>query len=357
MARRLSWLTGLTRAAACAVICGAVMASVDQRGVERQNRTRAALDAYAVGRWDEAVALAAADPDFESLLREFPDTSAAWARTGSDSAHRSTRVLNADVLALELANASLRDALEWARGRPLIYLTYDHVTTSGRTPFEHAWALAATALLDGPPDRSKEWAQLMTWLEGRFPTDGRFALAAVTNRREARLLEGHPSGNPDLIADADRLRQTLSDLAALERMPNIRAEAALRRGVIEFEIGDLARAHADLAIAGDPSNSGDTFTRYLGHLVSARAFEVDVRRTEAAGEYDRAVETLPGAQSAQIAQAFATMDTSRRFETAAALDRALTREPPVPDPWHGYTHGEYRRWPEDIAALRAMLKQ
>lgn len=330
--------------------------TTDQK-TERRIRTTQALDAYEAGQWDTAVTLAAAETRFDDLLQEYPGVSSAWARSGRDSSNQARRESEADVLALELGNVSLRDRAQWEAGRTLVLLTIDRVSHGRPTPFEHAWSRALIALMDAQPETSKKWAQILVWLQGRFADDGRFGLATVTNRVEARLLTGHPADTPRLIGTRDDLDLTLSDLAALEARPDVRAEAALRRGVVQFETGDLQDALVDLAVAGDPANHGDAFTRYLAHLVAARALEAGKREARALQEYDRAVEVMPDAQSAAIARALATMDTTRRLETAEDLDRVLRRTPVVPDPWHEYTFGEYHRWSEAIAALRALVAQ
>lgn len=341
----------------CLLICCGVCAFADRKTDERKARTTRALDACEAGQWDDAVALAGADPDFISLLKEFPDTGASWARVTHDGPTQVRRLHAADVLALELANVSMRDGEERQAGRALALATAEDVIKGPVTSFDHAWALALVALLEGPPDQSTQWVQWRTRLQSRFPDDGRFTLAAVTNRREARLIQGHPADHPELVVHPDELKRTLRDLTGLEARPDVRAEAALRRGVLQFETGDLPGALADLAIAADARNSGDPFTRGLAHLVEARALDLMSRHDAALEEYERAVDALPDAQSAQIARALATMDSPRRLETAASLDRALGVTPPVPDPWHEYGHGEYRHWPDAIAALRALAAQ
>jgi hypothetical protein len=353
MRGRLTASTIAARAAGGLLICCGVWAFAGRGTDERGLRTTRALDAYAAEKWDDAVALAAGDPFFAGLLKEFPATSAAWVKGGHDATAQSRRQREADVLALELANGSMRDSEERQAGRALVLHTASRVISGPVTPFDHAWAFALTTLLEGPPDRSPEWAEWNTRFQSRFPDDGRFALAAVTNRSEARLLTPHPVKIPDGVL-SQAVTRTLADLSTLEARPDVRADAALRRGAIEFHTWNMPDALVDLAIAADPANGGDAFTRCLAHLVRGQALDMTSRHAEAIDEYDRAVEALPGAQSAQIARAVATMDTTRRLETAKAMDQVLTLTSPVPDPWHEYLHGEYRRWPDVIAALRAL---
>ena len=116
------------------------------------------LDAYYQGRYDEAVANAAAIADLGPFRVRFLQDSPVWAET--DPAHVEARNAAAAAFLLELTAARLES--DWGRLSDLIEWTCVRLrTTATPTEFERSWHAASHALAGR--------ARARQWLLGEFP--------------------------------------------------------------------------------------------------------------------------------------------------------------------------------------------
>lgn len=220
---------------------------------------------------------------------------------------------------------------------------------AGEDAFEAAWHKSAIALLQNGRYQQLQDAYLDTVdaryeeprRSGSHAVDPRFALARgiATEQRCATL---------DSALRNDCLRDAARRFQAAALASGTADEANVRLAWIEFQLG----AHADALRTIDlacPSDDPDLI--YWQHLFRGRILESLHRVPEAAGDYRKALEARPHAQSAAVALALALFSIDRPAEAVDAARDARVQPADVIDPWWTYLRGDARlvaRWRTEI---------
>lgn len=339
---------------------------------------KAMLDVYARGDFDRAVQMAPAD--LGPLQLRFVQDGPAW--IDADPAHAGERRALVAAFLLELAEARYEsdghrflDLIEWmciqlrAAGPP--------------TEFERAWHAASHALAGRSRSRTYllgEYARLphqrpstakpsdpqhpparhlMHALE-RFPDDPQFQLSRVVAWTWGRDEEPRRNASARVREALDGTRgrvppqmEALVTLEPLTKIPDVSAEAHLRAGLIYFTVRDYAAAlrafEAAIPVATEPS------MRYLAHFNAGRALEAASRADSAIDEYRRALEIIPGAESATVAIAGLQFGRDEREEAIDRINIVFNKRPGATDPGRLIGYGSYFRWPSLRNAMRAEL--
>jgi hypothetical protein len=128
---------------ACAAIALLIILAPPVRTQSGGINVAAMLDTYYQGRYDEAIAKAAALPDLGPFRLRFVQDSPVW--VNADPAQIDRRRAAAAAFLLELTAARLES--DWGRFADLIEWTCVQLrTTATPTEFEHAWHSASHAL-------------------------------------------------------------------------------------------------------------------------------------------------------------------------------------------------------------------
>ena len=341
---------------------------------------KAMLDAYSRGDYDRAVRMAPAD--LGPLQLRFVQDGPAW--INADPSHLDARRAVVAAFLLELAEARYEsdghrflDLVEWmciqlrAAGPP--------------TEFERAWHAASHAIAGRSRSRTYllgEYARLphqkpstaqpsdpqhpparhlMHALE-RFPGDPQFQLSRVvawTWGRDGEPLRNAKPSVRDAIEGARRTArvppqlEALVTLGPLKEIPAVAAEAHLRAGLVYFTVRDYPAAlrefEAAQPIATEPG------LKYLAHFNAGRSLEAASRFDSAMDEYRRALEIMPGAESATVALASLQFARDEREDAIERINGVFNKRPGATDPGRLIGYGSYFRWPALKAAMRAEL--
>ena len=337
------------------------------------------LDTYYRGNYDEAVAAAAALPDLGPLRLRFVQDTPAW--IAADPANAAKRRAAVAGFVAELVGARL--ATDWGRLSDLIEWTCAQVLRAGGppTPFERQWHLATTALagrararlwLLGPyarlphqkplkrapqKDDPPSPRHLMHAIE-RFPDDPQFQLARViawTWGRDSEPMRNRATDwrdNPNLGSRPPQM-EAVTALQPLLEVPTVAAEAQIRTGLIFVTVSDHEAALRSFEAAR--SSAATTPLWYLSHFLAARALDSLQRRDEALAEYRRALDIVPGAESATIALASLQFSGDEANAASARIDRAFATHTVTNDPGRMTGYGFFLHWPEIRSAMRAEI--
>jgi hypothetical protein len=371
---------------AAGAVCGAAQRPRDQRkpapppSIAPLDLPRL-LDAYAAGRFDEAVETIAkaGDEVGRHLRRHWPLTGAAWIEAAPGE--RSRRLLAAAALALE--NETIRAergdwrnagnppcaascALDWAQQRL--------VERGAADSAERAWYLAAAALAGGVRDvrylyRPIDPARSVRVLPGlmdravlRFPGDpalrlergiaaaARFTLLIDTGTARPALAEN----TLRLLSEMFRTRDaTMSDATALLESlvddPIVGPDARVRLGFLHWVLGNDEASRALLTTAAARATDDDV--RYLAQFLlgwSAIGREDPVTATRA---LDASLAARPGSQSAAVLRAALALQQGDASAAHAAAAAALDRRGDL-DPWRLVLYGHHHRLRALVASLR-----
>ena len=345
---------------------------------------RGLLDTYYQGRYDEAIAKAAALPDLGPFRLRFVQDSPAWAN--ADPAQIDRRSAAAAAFLLELTAARLES--DWGRFSDLIEWTCVQLrTTATPTEFERAWHAASHALAGRA--RARQWmlglsprlphqkpaaqpstprwarapnepppppAHMMHALE-RFPDDSSFQLSRVVAWTWGR--DDEPIRNVRRRDDDDRPRrapqfEALVTLEPLTSKPEVASEAWIRIGLVHFSAGDFAAALR--AFESAQPIATETSMKYLAWFNAGRALERLQRIDDAIRAYQRALEIIPDAESATVALTSLQFMRDDRDAAVSAIDRVFNRKPGPPDPGRLTGYGSFIRWDALKTAMRAALK-
>lgn len=96
--------------------------------------------------------------------------------------------------------------------------------------------------------------------------------------------------------------------------------------------------------------------QYLSHFLAARSLEVLQQPERAIGHYRRALDIVPGAESATIALS-SLLFIRGESESSIALVNDVFGRAVAADPGRLLGYGFYLYWPEIKAAMRAELKK
>lgn len=340
----------------------------------------ALLDTYDQGRYDEAVAKAAALPDLGPFRVRFVQQSPVW--VNADPARIDRRRASAAAFLLELTAARLES--DWGRFSDLIEWTCVQLrSTATPTEFERAWHAASHALAGRA--RARQWmlglnvrlphqkpatarplqpnerppaTHLLHAIE-RFPDDPHFQLSRVVAWTWGR--DNEPTRNVERDGGPVVPRRTrapqLEALVALEPLTSIAVvaqEAWLRIGLVHFSVGNYAAAlrafESAQPIANEPS------MKYLAYFNAGRALEGLQRPEEAIRAYQRALEVVPDAESATVALSSLQFMRDDRDAAVSSIDRVFNRKPVADDPGRLMGYGSFVRWDALKTAMRAGLK-
>ena len=170
----------------------------------------------------------------------------------------------------------------------------------------------------------------------RFPNEMRFQLAeGIARYRDW----------PD---------QAQKAFGALEEDTNAGAEALVRSGHLFIERALYQEAFTRFDRAERISR--DPYVLYLANYLRGVGWARQRVPGRAETAWRRAIDILPGAQSASIALAAQLAKQSRSAEARVLIAASVAGDPPKSDPWREYAHGDDRFWPDLIARLRREIK-
>jgi len=336
------------------------------------------LDTYSQGRYDEAIAKAAALPDLGPFRLRFVQDSPVW--VNADPVRIDRRSAVAAAFLLELTAARLES--DWGRFSDLIEWTCVQLrTTATPTEFERAWHAASHGLAGRararqwllglyprlphqkpvterpmPPNERPPATHLMHALE-RFPDDSQFQLSRVVAWTWGR--DDEPIRNLRRRNDYDRPRrapqlEALVTLEPLTLQPEVASEAWIRIGLVHFSVGDYAAALR--AFESAQPIATETSMKYLAYFNSGRSLERLQRIDDAIRAYQRALEIVPDAESATVALTSLQFMRDDRDAAVSAIDRVFNRKSGPPDPGRLMGYGSFIRWDALKTAMRAALK-
>jgi tetratricopeptide (TPR) repeat protein len=347
------------------------------------------LDTYYQGRYDEAIAKAAAIPDLGPFRLRFVQDSPVW--VNADPARLEARSSAAAAFLLEVTAARLES--DWGRFSDLIEWTCVQLRASGPpAEFERAWHAASHSLAgrarnrewmlgehallphQKPPEQPPtvaRWAQKMqatqpqppahlTHALERFPGDPRFQLSRVVawtwgrDGEPIRNVERREEGEPRRVRRPPQM-EALVALEALTAMPDVAAEAWVRTGLVHFSVSDFASALRAFETAQPIAT--ETSMKYLAHFNAGRALEGLQRIDDAMRAYQRALEIVPDAESATVALSSLQFMRDERDAAVASIARVFNRKPNRPDPGRLTGYGSFFRWDALKTAMRAALKR
>ena len=341
---------------------------------------KAMLDTYAAGRYDEAVARAAALPDLGPFRLRYVQDTPAW--INQDPQHREARGAAVAAFLLEVAGTRLES--DWGRLSDLIEWTCVQLRTAGPpTEFERSWHAASMALAGRararlwllgpyavlphqkptnapPPKNQPPPVRHLTHALERFPDDPQFQLSRVVAWTWGR--DAEPIRNVRRDDDEDYLRrrvtrapqlEAITALAPLTMIPSVAAEAWVRTGLVRFTVNDFAGALQAFETAQPIAD--ESAVKYLAHFYAGRSLEALARPADAIGEYRRALEVVPSAESATIVLASLEFAGENRDLAVALVDRVFNRLPAPTDPGRLVRYGSYFRWPALKSAMRLAL--
>ena len=341
----------------------------------------ALLETYAAGNYDDAIAKAAALKDLGPLRLQFVQQTPGW--IASDPARADARRAAVAGFLVELAAARIED--DWGRLSDLIEWTCAQLlrTSGPPTEFERRWHMATTALagrartrvwLLGPyarlPHQKPRKVQKddppsplhLTHALERFPDDSNFQLARVVAWTWGRDSEPMRNMREDWQRNIDRWApsrpaqlEAITAYEPLTQVPEVAAEAWLRSGVIYVTVADheaaLKAFEAAQPLARTPQ------LKYLSHFLAARSLEMLQRPDEAVAQYRRALDIVPGAESATIALSSRLFLRGESESSITMINEVFGKTATTIDPGRLVGYGAYLYWPEIKAAMRAELKR
>jgi tetratricopeptide (TPR) repeat protein len=282
----------------------------------------------------------------------------AWVNAlGPNEAPR--RRLVAATFALEAARVGLDD--EWKISAYLVDWGCRELRKQKvALPEERLWQRAALALIEGARDFEFLGYPMMEGtsppghldhLKGRLPdNDPGLIMARAFQATAPRVLmipRSLGDGSMNLVPSA-----TVHALEVALTVPSLAAEAHVRLAYLDLMGNrfDTAFAHLDSAAA----LPADRDIRYLSALFRGWACMRDHKPDDAMAAYRRAVQIVPGAQTATLALGAALYAKGDREEASTLVDQMFAT--PVQDPWLLYGYGDFRLFPQLMADLREVLK-
>jgi tetratricopeptide (TPR) repeat protein len=355
----------------------------------------ALLDAYAAGRFDEALApVRSATKERTSALRqELIIGGAPWVDASPPESRRralaaAAFTLEAETIAAEQGrwrdldsplNCGGRCALEWAC---TVLRTHGEADEA-----EHIWYAATVALAGGVRD----WTFLVPPIQmttsrrprdpghvahalGRVPGDARIRLAgavAVGARfqvgvemeapRQGRRTEPAPEDNTielvlPLVATSmgvsvESAMQQLMDLAG---DPVVGAEARLRLGYLLWRRGGYTEALRESRAAAAAAQEDDV--RYLANFVASQAAQTLGDLAQAESLLEAALAARPHSQSAALALAALQMLRGDGDAAYTLVEGTRANRPTDDDPWRMFLYGDFTRLPGLLQRLRAAVR-
>jgi tetratricopeptide (TPR) repeat protein len=282
--------------------------------------------------------------DPSQLLRELEDAGNPWPA----NPHREASFV------LELAEPGVFSAREGPRQQS--YTVLERFTRLVRHPltpdtFERYWHFALLTMLEGSIQPAAAIRFVDRALE-RFPDEPRFVLsrAIVADQRAAAV------GRRDARGDRERpseegVRRAYEQAIAL---PDTAVEARVRLAGFLQRTGRHEEALRQLSAAG-ATPIADPFLQYLHLLFTGRTLDALNRGREAIDAYRRALEIVPGAQSARVALMNTLLVAGDRAGAEALAEEVQTAKEEM-DPWWMYCQGQYRLHGQAMARARELSR-
>jgi tetratricopeptide (TPR) repeat protein len=335
------------------------------------------LEAYAAGRFGEAVAALEETTDLAAVLVQFRQEAPAWIeQEGPDAQDR--RELAAATLALEAARAGqwrewkqIRrqpqmcagsecyqppSVLTWKAPPLLIEWACERLRArESPHPIERWWQLAALAVAQRSEDSQfligdtnlgaglgteevgnvQDEIKHLDHVTPRFPKEMRFVLAQGIAR--------------DRVWPEDAVQV----YGALANDPDVGGEAVMRLGAMHLRRRNHAPALKSLERA--EALTRDPYVVFLIRYFSGQLHEQQGRLDRAEAAYRGAVAAVPHAQSATVALAALAFRGGRRAEAHELTRAMLAADPRAVDPWRAYVHADDRFWPQLVGRLRSEI--
>jgi tetratricopeptide (TPR) repeat protein len=332
---------------------------------------------YAQGQPDDAVRLAAGIRDLGPLRLRFVQDVPAW--IASDPARATERRAAAAAFLLELAAARL--VTDWGRLSDLVEFTCAGLRAAGPpSPFELAWDRASMALAGlararlwllgeyarlphqparrtTPSKRADQYPRHLVHALERFPDDPPLRLARIVAWTWGRDHEPTRNVRPResrYAADAPLpQREAIVALRPLIDDPVVGPEALVRIAHVYMTMEELPEALAELKQA--QARQADRSIRYLSFFSAGRVLEALRRPDEAMAEYTKALEVIPGAESATVALGTLQFVHADREAAVSRLNTVFDRPGAAVDPGRLVGYGSYIHWNALRQAMRAEL--
>ena len=212
----------------------------------------------------------------------------------------------------------------------LLELACATLRKSPPTEGERAWHQAALAMLEASAPAASIRRHLQH-AEARFPDEGRWAIVRLV--AEESSVQGNVQADGRITIPAGQAAKLAAAYQSASEHQGVRAEAQVRWGRHELELGRLDEALRHFDLAGDPE---DSVVRYWLHLFRGQALERLGRRADAIAAYRLAVRDAPSAQSAGLALAAALATDHQTAAAAAQVSQSLADGAAPPDPWLYY---------------------
>jgi tetratricopeptide (TPR) repeat protein len=181
------------------------------------------------------------------------------------------------------------------------------------------------------------------WLRRPILDDADVGVANLM--KAARLTVRDPAGpsGPQRANREDAYRTCLQratdGFAAAARAPETRAEAQVRLGWMQFQLGQVREAFESL----DRADAGeDTTVAYWAALFRGRVLDGLRRHADAAEQYRLALAVAPAAQSATVGLTLALFRSDRTAEADELAREYRSRESISGDPWWDYATADRR---------------
>jgi tetratricopeptide (TPR) repeat protein len=328
-----------------------------------------ALDTYAQGQYDETLAQLAKLTDFRALRNGFRKEAPKWiAAASADIPNRRRQIVA--IVALEITRLGFigerLNPQQFEDAMTVLEFGCTLLRSGQPDSFEHVWLLASVALIHGAQNfflaGSNERPFFRThWrhAQSRFPAEGRFRLAEMLTRPEARRMPNRAgtsafSMTALMVEGAgSRVREAIDGFTKLLNDPGIAPEVRLRRGILLFHRADLPGALTDVRFA--IALSSDPCIVFVAHVYEGLALDTLGRSTEAMAAYESALRVVPGARSAALLLAENLFTAGRHEQSAALLGKTLS-VPASHDPWLELSAGDYRFWASNLQQLRETVR-
>jgi tetratricopeptide (TPR) repeat protein len=308
------------------------------------------LTEYANGAYSAVAKRLSQIGDAAQLERDLETIVTTW--TTAKGANQDERRRSIAAFALEAAYVRLDQPAAAARLIEWGCRQIRRIPKARAGEFERYWHMSAFALLSGAvqPQGIELHA---THVKLMFPDEPRLAYerAVAEELRAAPFFESGKATPADVKKHYEESAKRYREAARVE---SVRAEAMMRLGRIEIELG---RPEAALtALETVEGSTRDGVVRYLGRLFRGRALERLNRDDEAATAYRSALELAPGAQSAMMSLAALQFSRGERDEADATIADLLGRQTPAPDPWWVYWPADFRHIDFLVNGMREAMK-
>lgn len=352
---------------------------VDLKEVPRDPETEQVVDWIA--RYDSGNRTEVADAlarlpvaEFTAIAKTFEPAARSWIASGENSDLPRRRLLVA-TLALEIVNVDVRE--DWKTVRPLLEFGCELVRANPAGDAEHLWQRASVALFENAGDHQHALVHL-DHAHGQFPNDPRFTFARAVVEEFAVAFDRWPrdrpwqtdseiehsagptgrnpfgggAGTAELNRRA-KVAAAAQNFLAFMTIPDLRSEAHLRIAHATLVLHEPARALEMLAQA--EMETADPVLLYLARFFRGQALDMQGKSGEATVAYSQALAAMPTIQSGEVQLATHLFLAGQRDAAYTAAEQALAA-PRSLDAWQLYAFGDYVRWPQWIAQLRAVIK-